>query len=153
MASDSIRGAEDFLALSKALKEAGRSSLRTELNAELRKTGKPLIAKTRAAALSELPQSGGFAAMVAKEPQRVQVRTGAATAGMRIVVGKRRGGARAANDGEIRHPVFKTGRFVNQAVEPGWFDETLRREAPAVAKRAIEVALESIAEKVVKEAR
>ena len=153
MASDSIRGAEEFLKLSKALKAAGHTELRKELNTKLRETGRPLIAKTRAAALGSLPRAGGFAAIVAAEPQRVQVRTGAATAGMRIVVGKRRGGARAANDGTIRHPVFGRGRFVEQQVEPGWFDETLQREAPAVAKKALEEALESVAEKVVKEAR
>lgn len=148
-----VDGADQFFKLSKALKAAGQTQLRKELNAELRKTGKPLIFKTRQAALNTLPARGGFAAMVAAEPQRVQVRTGAATAGMRIVVGKRRGGAQAANRGEIRHPVFKTGKFVNQSVEPGWFDDTLEQEAPPVARAAIEQALQSIADKVVKGAK
>ena len=153
MTEFSVSGAEHFYALSKALKAAGRSDLRKELNAELRKVGRPLIAKTRAAALDKLPSRGGFAAQVAKEPQRVQVRTGQDTAGMRIVVGKRRGGAQAANRGTIRHPVFGRSQFVDQQVEPGWFDQTLEKEAPPVAREAVEHALESIAEKVVREAK
>ena len=156
----SVRGAEDFLALSKALKAAGQKELRKELNAELKKAGKPLIAVTRAAAFSQLPASGGLAAMVAKEPQRIQVRTGQATAGMRVVVGKRRGGARGANRGVIRHPVFgRSDRtrdqwaWVDQKVEPGWFDRTLEQEAPRIARPRVEAAMESIVNKVVNEAR
>lgn len=149
-----MTGAEQFLALSKALKAAGEKELRKELNAEMRKAGKPLIALTRAAALDQLPSSGGLAALVAKEPQRIQVRTGQATAGMRVVVGKRRGGARAANRGVIRHPVFgNTDRWVNQKVEPGWFDRTLTEGAPEIVRPRIEAAMQSVADKVVNQAR
>ena len=154
MSDFTVTGADDFYRLSKALKAAGRTELRKELNAELRKAGKPLIDRTRAAARSDLPSRGGLAAQVAREPQRIQVRTGARTAGVRVVVGRRRGGARGANRGVIRHPVFgNRDKWVNQRVEPGWFDKTLQRDAPDIARPAIEAAMQSIADKVVNEAR
>lgn len=154
MADDfEIRGADQFLRLSKALKDAGRTEMRKELNAGLRKAAKPLIAKTRAEALRRLPQGGGLAGQVAKEPQRVQVRTGAKTAGVRVVVGNKGGGARAANKGVIRHPVFgNRGVWVNQSVPAGWFDEPIKAEVPAI-RRELEQVLIGIADQVVREAR
>lgn len=148
-----VRGAEDFLRLSKALKHAGRTELRKELTSSLKRTARPLIGKTRAEALRRLPKRGGLARQVAKEPQRIQVRTGARTAGVRVVVGKRAGGAQAANRGFIRHPVFgNRDVWVTQSVPPGWFDDTLRDSAPEV-RRGLERAIETVAEQVVREAR
>lgn len=153
MAEDfEIRGADEFLRLSKALKHAGRTDLRKELNAGMRRGAKPLVAKTRAEALKRLPRRGGLAAQVAKEPQRVQVRTGR-TPGVRLVVGRRNGGARSANRGQIRHPVFgNRDVWVNQSVPPGWFDEPIKKEAPAI-RRELEKALHDVAESVVRDTR
>lgn len=149
-----VKGAEDFLRLSKALKAAGQKELRKELNKNLREAVKPLIPQTRAAARSILPQRGGLAALVAKAPQRAQVRTGNEP-GIRLVVGKRRGSAAAsANRGVIRHPVFgRRDNFVEQHVTPGWFDDTLEKAGPEEARRRIEQALTDIADKVVRQAR
>lgn len=154
MADDfEIRGADEFLRLSKALKHAGRTELRKDLTNGLKRAARPLTPKTRAEALRRLPQRGGLAAQVAKEPQRVQVRTGVETAGVRLVVGKKRGGAQAANRGVIRHPVFgNRDVWVSQSVPPGWFDETIKGEAPAI-RRELEKVLEDIAERVVRETR
>ena len=153
MADYEVRGAEDFLKLSKALKHAGRTELRKELTSSLKRTAKPLIGKTREEARRRLPQKGGLAKRVAKAPQRIQVRTGAKTAGVRVVVGKSNSGARGANKGVIRHPVFGNRKvWVNQSVPPGWFDDPLRESAPEV-RRGLEKAIESIADKVVREAR
>lgn len=160
MAKDfEVTGADDFLRLSKALKAAGRTEMRKELNRGLRSTARPLIPKVRAAARAELPTRGGLADQVAREPMRVQVRTGAATAGVRIVVGRRKGGARSTNRGVIRHPVFADGAkdrkdwaWVNQTVPSGWFDDTIRDAAPQI-RRALEVSLEAVAYKIVREAK
>ena len=153
MADYEVRGAEDFLKLSKALKHAGRTELRKELTSSLKRTAKPLIGKTRDEARRRLPQKGGLAKRVAKTPQRIQVRTGAKTAGVRVVVGKSNSGARGANKGVVRHPVFGNRQvWVNQSVPPGWFDEPLRKSAPEV-RRGLEKAIESIADKVAREAR
>ena len=146
-----VRGADQFLRFSKALKHAGRTELRKELNRGMRTAAKPLIAKTRAEALRRLPQRGGFARQVATEPQRIQVRTGAKTAGVRVVVGKKRGGAKAANRGVIRHPVFgNRDVWVNQSVKPGWFDEPLKDSAPAIRRELLQ-AMHDVAERVVRE--
>lgn len=153
MADDfEVRGADQFLALSKALKHAGRTELRKELNKQMRDGAKPLIPKARAEAQSKLPQSGGFAKQVAKEPMRVQARTGRHP-GVRIVVGKKRGGARSANRGFIRHPVFgNRENWVTQEVPPDWFDGPMRGSAPEIRK-ALQQALEDVADKIVRGVR
>lgn len=138
MSDITVRGAEEFLALSKRMKAAGQGELRKELNKALKAAVKPLTPKTRAAA-SRLPQRGGLAALVAKEPQTVQVRTGAATAGVRLVVGKRRGVARQADEGTIRHPVFGRKPFVAQRVRPGWFTETAEDNFTDIQDGVVEV--------------
>lgn len=146
MAEFRVVGAEKFLMLSKRLKNAGELGLRNELNKAIRVAAQPLIGQTRAAARSQLPRRGGLAELVAREPQRVQVRTGAKTAGVRIVVGKRRGGAQAANNGVIRHPVFGRQVFVNQSVPAGWFDKTLNGSAATVVP-AVRAAMKAVARK------
>lgn len=153
MADDfEVRGADQFLALSKALKHAGRTELRKELNKRMRDGAKPLIPKARAEALSRLPQRGGLAKQISKEPARVQTRTGK-DPGVRIVVGKKRGGARAANRGWIRHPVFgNREKWVDQKVTPGWFDEPMQASAPDI-RQALQQAIEEVADKIVREAR
>lgn len=143
-----VRGAEQFLALSKRLKAAGEKELRKELNRGLREAAKPLAKLTKQEALRSLPSRGGLAALVASSPQKVQVRTGASTAGVRIVVGKKGGGARAADEGLIRHPVFGKPVFVTQPVTPGWFSETADRNAPAIRDEVAAV-LEDFTRKVV----
>lgn len=144
------RGADQFLALSKALKEAGRTDLRKALNKGMRDGAKPLIPKARAEALATLPQRGGLAKLVAKEPARVQTRTGR-DPGVRIVVGKKRGGARSANRGVIRHPVFgNRERWVSQPVPSGWFDDTMRKHGPDV-RPALERAIDDMARRIVRD--
>jgi hypothetical protein len=153
MAEDfAVRGTDDFYRLSKALKHAGRTGMRKELHKGLQRAAKPLIPKTRREALHRLPRRGGLAQQVAREPQRVQVRTGATTAGVRVVVGKKRGGARAANQGRIRHRVFGQDVWVEQRVTPGWFDDTVRGDAPEI-RRDLERVVEDFAKQVVREAR
>lgn len=148
-----VRGADEFLRLSKALKQAGRTDLRKELNNGLKRAARPLIPKVRAEALRRLPQSGGLAARVAKSPIRVQVRTGSKNAGVRIVVPGSAKGARSANQGFIRHPVFGNRNvWVEQSVRAGWFDDPLKASAPEV-RPELERALENVAEQVVRDAR
>lgn len=147
-----VDGAEKFLRLSKALKAAGQTELRKELNKSLKDAVKPLIPKVKDAARSKLPQRGGLAKTVAKASIRPQVRTGQDTAGVRLVVGKRRGSAAAStNRGVVRHPVFDRNTWVEQRVEPGWFDKTLEAEAPGETRLAIEAALEAMVDKVRRE--
>lgn len=145
--------ASDFVRASKALKAAGDRELRREFNKEVRRAVRPLTPLTRAAARETLPKSGGLAEIVARAPQRVQIRTGRETAGVRLVVVKRAGGAAwATNEGVVRHPVFgDRSRFVEQKVPGGWFDETLEKHAPTVARPAVAQAVENVLRNIVRE--
>lgn len=145
-----VQGADQFYELSKALKHAGKTELRKELNKAMRDGAKPLIPKARAEALKRLPQRGGLAKQISKEPARVQTRTGK-DPGVRVVVGKKRGGARSANRGVIRHPVFgNRDVWVDQPVPPGWFDDPMRASAPEIRK-ALAQGIEDVAAKVVRD--
>lgn len=152
---ESIRGAEDFLKLSKALKAAGQKELRNELHKAMKATAKPLLPKVRQSARDSLPKRGGLNERIAKKPYRTQVRTGAATAGVRIV------GAKVdprINQGRLVHPIFgrkgkpKPGQANTaiQAVKPGYFDEPLKESGPAVREDLIK-ALETFAATLIKE--
>lgn len=146
-----VRGTEQFIRLSKALKAAGETELRKELNKGMKRAAKPLIPKARAEARKRLPKRGGLADQIAKEPARVQVRTGK-NPGVRLVIGKKRGGARAANKGLIRHPIFGTDRWVEQPVPPGWFDLPMQKAGPSI-RDDVHQAMEDVAEKVARKAR
>jgi hypothetical protein len=128
----SIKGSDDFLKLSKRLKAAGETELRKELNKVMRDTAKPLIPKVREAARRDLPTHGGLNERIARKPYRVQVRTGAKTAGVRIV------GTKVdprINQGRVFHPVFgRPGSGVVQQIPTadGYFDDTLRESAPQI---------------------
>lgn len=150
MTDFAIDGADQFLKLSKALKEAGHANLRKELNKGMRDASKPLIKAARAEALRRLPSRGGLAARIAKAPQRVQTRTGA-DPGVRIVVGANGLAARTADSGTVRHPVFGNKTvWVVQPVRSGWFSDPMEAGAPVV-RRNLEDALEQMAAKVVRE--
>src|SRR5438874_1699427 len=120
-----VQGADDFYKLSKALKAAGQAELRKELNKSMRDAAKPLLPKVRAAAAASLPRKNGLNQRIAKKPFRVQTRTGASTAGVRIVgtnVDPR------IDEGRLYHPVFGRTPGVVQRVTPGYFSETLSKE-------------------------
>jgi hypothetical protein len=127
-------GANDFLALSKRLKAAGKTELRKELNKTMNNAAKPLIPKIRQAAATKLPQSGGLAQRIAKKPYRAQTRTGAKTAGVRIV------GTKVdprIDQGRVAHPVFGRKPVVVQSVTPGYFSETLERSGPEIRAEVV----------------
>lgn len=174
MSDFEVRGAEDFYRLSKALKHAGRTELRKELHKGLRDGAKPLIPKTRQAALARLPQRGGLARRMAKAPQRVVVKTGKDPRIQLAMPGKQPG----YNEGLIRRPVFarkvreqsvnskrkdgtvakyrdrggREARWVTQRIDGEWFDGTIVRNARSVLP-ALEQALNHVADKVVSEAK
>ncbi|WP_347351741.1 hypothetical protein [Intrasporangium sp.] len=151
-----VRGSDDFYRAARVMKAAG-PEIRKAVLAELRSSARPLIDDARRAAAANLPQRGGLAAQVAREPMRVRTRTGVTTAGVQVVVGRRKGGARATNRGYVRHPVFADGRksrdqwtWVNQPLPSakGWFDKSMLNGAPQIRadlERIIGRALDDIA--------
>jgi hypothetical protein len=160
-----VHGAEQFLALSKALKAAGKTELRKELHRQMRIAAKAAMPTAEKRLQGALPSGLKNRSAVR---QVVRVKTGK-DPGVTVAVpyGKRkRNGMSAQNarllnsQGAIRHPVWarddKTSsewRWVNQRV-PGsaWFDDTYTEAAPELRK-ALEAAMEAVAEHIVKEAR
>jgi hypothetical protein len=153
-----VTGADQFLRLSKALKEAGRTEMRKALHKGLRDGAnrvKPEAAEALAAALPS-----GLADKGRRVKQAVQVKTGR-DPGVSIVVryGKAGTGLGATNAkqvntaGTFRHPVYKTGAWVQQgAKSSGWFDKTYQNKAPALRRELARV-IDDVADQVVQRAR
>lgn len=133
-----VRGAEQFDRLGRRLKAEGErgKGLRRELLKEIRTEARPLQAKVKAAALAipaSPPEDRGLRRDVAAKV-RIAIRLTGKRAGLRITVGKLDGTnlPRRLNKGQWRHPVFKTGTWVVQTVQPGWFDKTVSKGAQPV---------------------
>lgn len=147
----SVRGAEDFLALSRALKRAGETQFRKELSKAVQDAAKPLIPLVRAAAEANLPKHGGLNRRIARKSYRAQARTGAKTAGVRIVGSKV--DPRINSEGRVAHPVFgRPGSTVVQNVPTakGYFDETLSNSADST-REAVTQALSDFADRIIRE--
>jgi hypothetical protein len=142
-------GARDFLAVSKALKAAGETELRKELNKTVRDAAKPLAPKVRESARNSAPKHGGLNERLAKKPYRVQTRTGAKTAGVRIVGTKV--DSRINDLGRIQHPVFGGKKKVVQYDQnvKGYFDKPLEESGPAISREVVS-AMDSFVRKLVR---
>lgn len=142
----SVRGAEDFLALSKRLKAAGRGDLRKQLNKALRDSAKPLLAETRAALRRDMPSRNGLGDFLARKPARIAVKTGS-NPGVSVIFGKT--DPRLDAQGRLAHPVYGVirtrtppiGRRVVavQRVKAGVFSGALQSGAPTVQGQLVEV--------------
>lgn len=154
--AESIKGADDFLKLSKALKAAGQTEFRKELHKGMRNAARPLIPEIRDAARQKLPHRGGLNERIAKKPYQAQVRTGSSTAGVRIVGSKVE--PRINAQGRVAHPVFgRTGKpkkpggrnTVVQQVPAarGYFDRTLQEKGPQI-RVAVAGALNDFAQRL-----
>jgi hypothetical protein len=152
-----LRGAEGFLKLSKALKQAGQTELRKGLHKGMRDAVKAYKPKAEEALATVLPS--GLQGR-SKVRQVIRVRTGA-DPGVSVAVpfGKRsRSGLGASNarmlnnQGALRHPTFGHPPWVNQPVGgTGWFDDTWRASAPAV-RRELELQIQAVLNQIVREA-
>lgn len=122
-----IKGADDLLKLSKRLKAAGQTELRKELHKEMRKAAKPLVKKVKDGAAERIGEhGGGIEDHYAKKPVRAQVRTGAKTSGVRVVMPKT--DPRVDSQGRVYHPVYGRRPGVVQTVPgvKGFFSESLK---------------------------
>lgn len=129
----SVKGAEDFLALSKRLKAAGESGLRKELHKEMRNAAKPLARNVKESAADRIgPHSGGIGKHYAGKTVRPQVRTGAKTAGVRLVMPKT--DPRVDSQGRVFHPVFgrRPGVVQMMPAVKGFFSEAATEESKQV---------------------
>lgn len=140
-----IRGADQLGDLAKQLRAAGESGkgLKRELYRGMNRATKPLRAKAQQAAASTLPQSGGLAAEVARSRFTTKTLTGRNPA-VAIVA---KGTAASTDRGFVRHRVFGKGPWVRQAVQGGWFTNTIRAGAPTVRRELIE-AMSDVADQI-----
>lgn len=155
MSDFSVTGADQFLKLSKALKAAGRTEMRKQLNKGMRTAAKPLIPIARAAFIAGLPHGGGAGEFVAAKRMRAATHTGR-DPGVSIVVAKE--DPRLDSEGRLVHPVFNRKRAdgkrvtVVQQVTPHIFSDAMSKEAPQI-RGALEAAIEAVADQIVKEAK
>lgn len=146
-------GARAFYELSKRLKEVGgtgKGSLRSEMTKALKKAAKPLPQAVKKKAGEVFPERGGLAKIMGKRTPQVVTRTGIKTAGVRIQ--DKKTDPRMNSQGRIYHPVFgRSGADVAQIVPEvrGYFDETLRDEAPEIRDAVTDV-LAEYAEKIIR---
>lgn len=156
----SFAAVEQFLSLSKAMKNAGQTELRKDLHRGVAAAVKPLLPEAQQALAGGLPAS--LAARGSRVKQVVQVRTGndpGVTVGVRY--GKRGTGLGASNarmanlHGVIRHPLFgDREHWFNTRVPgaEGWFDRTYGGAAPR-SRAAIEQVMEDTVRRIIEEAR
>lgn len=155
-----IRGTDQFVALSKALKHTGHADLRKKLHKGLRDAVKQVMPEAEQKLAEQLP----YLKRGKSVNQVVQVKTGndpGVTVGVRF--GSRRStNARLANSkGVFRHPVYADGdktrkewAWVNQNVPgaKGWFDKTYMEAAPDI-RAQIETVMGDVLDEIVREAK
>lgn len=146
------KGVDDFYKLSKVLKEVGDKTLRAELHKMVREPAKQVIPKVKAAA-NQINGRGGIGAHYGKKPVRAQTRTGAKTAGVRVVMPKT--DPRVDAQGRVAHPVF--GRPNSTVVQnvpsaQGFFSDTINENAPEIRDGFVR-ALTEFTDRIVQQAR
>lgn len=150
MSDFEVSGADQFLALSKALKAAGRTELRKELNKRIKAAAKPSIAAVKDAARSGLPQRGGAGAFFAQKRATVVTATGR-DPGVKVRFAK--ADQRLDTQGRLSHPVFgRPGSRAITRIRPGVLSGGFQESAPEV-RDEVEKAIKSVVDDIVREAR
>ncbi len=141
-------GSAQLRELAVRLKAAGDGALRVELLRGLRTAAQPLVTEVQAAAMEKLPKRGGLNVQVASQKVTVSVRTGARTAGVRLVT--RAPDTAWTDAGYVRHPVFKSGKWVTQQIPnaAGWWSQTLNSKAGPEVGREMAVVMAEVAAKI-----
>jgi hypothetical protein len=125
-------GSIELHALAARLKAESAGGLRLQMLRGLKEAAAPLVGDVHDAALTQLPHRGGLNEQVAGQKVTVSVRTGARTAGVRLVT--RAPDTAQTDAGYVRHPTFgrrgkgdwKTEKIPNAA---GWWSNTLQRKS------------------------
>ena len=138
---------EQLHQIARALRAGGNGGAMKFVSRAIRAAAKPLADDVKKAAADQLPQRGGLARRVAKERVTVSVRTGARTAGVRLL--QRNHDAKATNAGYVRHPTFGHRPWKTQDIPRarGWWSDTLRARSDEVTpdvERAMEEAAREI---------
>lgn len=142
-------GARDLERVARRLKETGRKDLRKDLLAGIRKEGKDTVKDIKASAAAELPHRGGLAELVSRSSYGIRTRMSGNSIGVRVQGTSRSvKSLRALNAGRLRHPVYGNRNvWVEQQVEPGWFDKPIERDADNI-RRGVDRVLDDIARRI-----
>lgn len=141
-----VRGTEDLVRLSRALKAAGEGGkgLRRELRSGLNRETKETRAEMRAAILPALPSRGGLAADVHRSTRLTTTAATGSNAGVRIRARGRRSIRRMNDAGSFRHPVFgNRDVWVTQSVKRGFLNEPFQKSRPEL-QRAIVATIDRV---------
>lgn len=142
-------GARELEIVARRLKETGNSGLKKELLAGIRKEGKETVKDIKKSAADVLPHAGGLAELVSRSSYGIRTRLTGNSVGVSIKGTSRSvKSLRALNAGRLRHPVFgNRDVWVEQSVEPGWFDKPVERDADNI-RQGIDRVLADIARKI-----
>lgn len=142
-----VRGADQLVHLSKALKTAGRQDLEKELSRGISQALRPVIVAARRSAIQKLPRRGGLAAKVAKSRMRIVRETSQRGSGSRLQAENAYGLAQL-DKGDAWHPVFgNRNLWVKQSITSGWWTEPTEAAAPSV-RRELQQAMNRVAAKI-----
>ena len=135
-------GGEQLRRLARDL-DGASAKLRRELPTRMRRAGERLVPPIRASAAERLPKRGGLNRYVAESAIRVVVSTAPSTTKV-AVVGRlpKRGGRvdlEALNAGQVRHPVFTTGVWVEEKIRPGFWDDAVAKHEDQVRAEVVGV--------------
>jgi len=119
-----VRGAADMKRIAGEFEAAART-LNRDLVDGAAAAVKPLTRDIPASALATLPRSGGLAARTAAAGLLLERLPN----GARINTTKRYQ-FDLMDKGTVRHPVYRTGRWVAQHITPGWLTRPILRNKP-----------------------
>lgn len=127
----------------------GDKALRKAIRDGLTEAGKPLALETVKVGASRMPRRGGLAARIAASRGAVSGSFTARGASVSIrLTNKQKDSLAGLDAGLLRHPVWRTGKWVAQPVPAGAFSEAFQAGAPIARVKmtaAVERALEQIA--------
>lgn len=145
-----IRGAEEFAALSRRLKQGGHKDLRKELFKGINSAAKPARAAVKKAMPDHMPDryarelKADFSLLTRKRPSRNP------GISLRGKTRKKRRKVVALNDGTLSHPLFGNRNHwykQSRSVKKGFFNEPLEEQGPKV-QQDILAAMERVANKI-----
>lgn len=147
MAGDlQIDGQQKLAQVYKDLKRVGDTDLKKGLSKAIRDATKPLKADIKASALANLPRRGGLAALIANTRITNRIKTGSQSAGVSIK-GVDSHEIDSMNKGKLRHRAWRSKKWVDQNVTPGWFSGPIDKKSPEIQKAVIK-AVEDVARKL-----
>jgi hypothetical protein len=137
-----VQGAEQLVAVARAVKDAGDSEIRKDLLRGIREGVRPVGEAMREEYRDGLPHGGGLNEAMAAAKVSPRTRTSGRNAGVRLVYTSSGHDMEAVEAGEIRHPVYGHGPWVSQSVPSGLGEQGVAKAAP----RAMDAVQEAMQE-------